>query len=309
MTLGAPVSGLTNMGNTCYINAVLQILHNLDELNEYITKRTPHPIGDSIFPAEWIALKELMDKSVIINPQRFIHMNERLFQTKNKTEFLNHQQGDASEYMLFILEMIHNAYNLLETPPKSGCLAEIQKKDFSIITHLFSSVSEMVYEDLAHKVVSTKYESQWAIDLPIPDGAETLTQCLDLFFSEERLCDANQWYDDKTHQHKDVVRKTQIMYDPIFLVLNLKRWCGLKKNNKKIVYDSTLDLSKYSRNAPCYSLFGIINHIGNVRSGHYYAYVLKGAQWFSLNDTQISPISSEKLVCSSNYCLFYRKLK
>lgn len=309
MTLSAPVSGLTNLGNTCYINAVLQILHNLDELNEYITKRTPHPIGDSIFPVEWNALKELMDKSVIINPQRFLHMNEVLFEKKNKTEFLNHQQGDASEYMLFVLETIHNAYNLLETPSKSAYLDEVQKKDFSIITHLFSSTLEVNYVDIGDKVVSTKYETQWTLDLPIPDGIETLTQCLDLFFSEERLCDANQWYDDTTHQHKDVIRKTRMVYDPHFLVLSLKRWTGIKKNNKKIVYDTTLDLSKYSKNSSRYSLMGIINHDGNVRSGHYYAYVLKGGQWFNVNDTHVSVIPAEKLVCSSNYCLFYRKLK
>lgn len=303
------VSGLSNLGNTCYINSVLQILHRIDVLNEYIKKKTPHPIEDSILPTEWISLKEMMDTSVIINPQRFIHMNKILFQKKNKNEFLNHQQGDASEYVFFILECIHNAYNLLESPSNQcpSYIIEYEKKDYSIISQLFVSVLEMVYLDIHGNKMSTKYETQWTLDLPIPVGSTTLEQCLDSFFSDEKLCD--KWYNDKTSESIDVIRKSKWVVVPNILVVNLKRWTGIKKNNVIIKYDTSIDLFKYSNIHSQYRLFGIINHTGSVRSGHYFSFVEKDNQWYVINDTHISMMPLDKLVSSSNYCLFYKKLK
>ena len=307
-------SGLVNLGNTCYINSVIQVLHNIYELNEYISKNNNYnkETNDYILTSEWNILKELMDKSVHISPNRFIHMNNELFKKKSNLDFQQNKQGDANEYLLFILECIHNSYNLLDNNliySNDKYIKEYIKKDNSIITQLFVSMFEITYLDENNIKVSKTYESHWNIDLYIPDKDNiTIYDCLDNTFKKEYLCNDNAWFDDKTNKKKNVYKTTKIVYEPKILVFNFKRWLRYdKKNKSKILFEEIIDISSYSNYRSNYELFGIINHEGNIFGGHYYSFIKKRDKWILFNDNEIRPISS--IIQSSNYCLFYRKLK
>jgi ubiquitin C-terminal hydrolase len=65
-------------------------------------------------------------------------------------------------------------------------------------------------------------------------------------------------------------------------------------------------MSPYSLNPCRYELLSIINHDWNVYGGHYYSFIKKD-MWLEFNDNEIKKISS--LIQTSNYCLFYRKIK
>ena len=60
------------------------------------------------------------------------------------------------------------------------------------------------------------------------------------------------------------------------LIIILKRFGINHKNNKYINIPLELDISPYCINSRSksteYSLYSIINHIGNINSGHYYTY-------------------------------------
>jgi len=307
-------SGLVNLGNTCYINSVIQVLHNIHELNEYISKNNNYntQTNDYIITSEWKNLKEVMDKNVHISPNRFIHMNNEIFKKKNKSEFLQNIQGDASEYLLFILECIHNSYNLLDYNliySNDNYIQEYIKKDNSIITNLFFSMFEISYLDENNIKVSKTYESHWNIDLAIPENDNiNIYDCLDFTFKKEYLCNDNAWFDEKNNIKKNVYKITKIVYEPTILVLNFKRWLRYNKKNKiKINFEPIIDMTPYSNSRSKYELFGIINHEGNIFGGHYYSFIKKSDKWILFNDNEIRPINS--IVQPSNYCLFYRKLK
>ena len=71
------ICGLGNVGNSCYINAALQILSQIDELNDYLLEMDPtlkpNNIADTLILLEWIGLvKMIRENHCSILPYRFI---------------------------------------------------------------------------------------------------------------------------------------------------------------------------------------------------------------------------------------------
>ena len=56
-----------------------------------------------------------------------------------------------------------------------------------------------------------------------------------------------------------------------------------------------------------YCLFGVINHIGSLESGHYYSYILNNDSWYEFNDRIVQLIDND-FDTSNAYILFYRKI-
>jgi len=304
-------SGLTNLGNTCYLNAALQILSHIHELNQYLLNvRQLNKINDSVLTIEWISLYKLIwSQNCIISPNRFVSKIKELSNGKNG-KFSNFDQNDANEYFYFMLDCIHNSLNKLdqniklkktmnESLNKEIDLYEIN--DCSIIHSLFSSFLVYTFINKETNVVEfTKYEPHFMIELSIPlvDNI-SVEDCIQFTFQEESL--DTLWYDEKTNEKKQLIKKTDFSYYPNILVIHLKRWIHTKKNKQIVHFNELLYL-----NQNVYELFGIINHEGNVFGGHYYSYIKKN-KWFVFDDNTISQV--QDIISDKNYCLFYRKIK
>jgi ubiquitin C-terminal hydrolase len=203
---------------------------------------------------------------------------------------------------------------------KSGCLQvdnylkKITETDFSIVTQLFVVCILNQYINPMTKVVEFyKLEHEYKIELSIPKKKEiTLEDCIIETFKEDFLHGENAWYDEKENTKKNVLKRCALAYTPTILCLHLKRWKeNLSKNNTKIVSPFLLDITRFTiyKDKQLYELFGILNHEGGIKGGHYYSYVLRDKQWFILNDNYVQLISSDAIIHESNYCLFYRKIK
>ena len=307
---GTGHSGLTNLGNTCYLNAAVQILSHIHELNHYLMNvKELNRTNDSVITIEWISLYKLMwSQNCIISPNRFVSKIKELSNLKT-VKFCNFEQNDSNEYFYFMLDCIHNSLNKLDTTIKLQKTTNVElnkeidnyeSKDCSIVHSLFSSFLSYTYVNKETNAIEfVKYEPHFMVELSIPlvDNI-SIEDCIKYTFEEEEL--DTLWYDDKTKEKKQLLKKTDIAYYPNILVLHLKRWIHLKKNRQLVHFNETLTLGE------SYELFGIINHEGNIFGGHYFSYIKKN-KWFVFNDTHVSEI--QDIIGDKNYCLFYRKIK
>jgi ubiquitin C-terminal hydrolase len=319
------ICGLTNTGNSCYMNSALQIFSQINELNEYLMKvENVKSLVDSVVTYEWIQLyKIISDNHGTISPNRFIEKIKQVSIHKHRDEFSGNEQSDSVEFFEFMLECIHTSLNGLDDSirdkralktPIENYLDLIEKSDHSIIQNLFLSCSMNRYINPAKNLIEfDKIEHQYSISLSIPEKPNVSIQdCFIDTFKEELLEGENAWFDEKDNIKKNVIKRSYLCYTPSVLVLHLKRWkSNLSKNNFKISTPMLLDIQPFTiyKESCEYELFGIINHDGSIHGGHCYASIHRNGIWFSMNDHLIQTIPQEYLIHERNYCLFYRKIK
>lgn len=327
-------TGLANLGNTCFMNSVLQCLSHTYELNNFLNKKEYQTRirkkEDSLILMEWDKLREMMwSENCIISPGGFLDAIQKVSRIKKKDLFTGYAQNDFSEFLVFIMECFHNSIlREVDMTIKGDILTstdELAKKCFNMIKTFYkkeySEIFEIFYGIHVSKVTSscetyknTTPESYFLLTLPIPCKNASLYQCLDEYTSVETLDGDNMLEIDDSGTKQICNRQILFWSFPQVLVILLKRFGNnLKKNKDRIDFPLVnLDLSKYTigydKNTYIYDLYGICNHSGGVLGGHYWAYVKNASnKWYNFNDTQVSEIKESNLVTDKAYCLFYRK--
>lgn len=192
----------------------------------------------------------------------------------------------------------------------------------------------------------------------------SIQHCLYQFTQNEKLQDANKLLcevcsrrqcngpkanikGDRRHVYTNAKKQMLVSLAPPVLTLHLKRFqqagFNLRKVNKHIKFPEILDLAPFctlkcknvaeESTRVLYSLYGVVEHSGTMRSGHYTAYakertaschlsnlVLHGdipqdcemestkGQWFHISDTHVQAVPITKVLNSQAYLLFYERI-
>jgi ubiquitin C-terminal hydrolase len=330
--------GLANLGNTCFLNSCVQVLNHTYEFHSVLDDAVQinHNCIDITILKEWIELRDLMWSGTgTLSPNKFIYHVQQIARQKDRDIFTGWVQNDITEFLLFMIDCIHNSIarkislKINGTPKNSTdqlaitcykLLETIYTKEYSEIMDLFYGIYvTMITDPISAKVHSMKPEHFFVLDLQIFTGNRAfsnLYECFDLFTSPELMAGENAWFNEKTQQKEDILRGVTFWSFPKILVLTLKRFSpdGTQKLNHLIQFPlENLDLSKYVKGyhpeSYKYDLFGVCNHMGGVSGGHYTAFVKNvSGQWIHYNDSAIEVIQNPaSIVSPMAYCLFYRK--
>lgn len=329
------LSGLVNLGNTCYLNSCMQILSHCYPLNEiidkYIDTNKINDNIDSILLVEWNNLRKLMwSKNCIISPNRFVNTVQKISKEKNRELFTGFIQNDFPEFLIFLLDSFHNSLKRNVDIKIRGevkndtdklakkCYETLKiyfNNDYSDIINRFYAVqiTKIISIDTSNDL-SVATEPYCLISLPINKMCNSLYDCLDEYCKFEELSGDNKWYNEETKLYQDVKKNICFWNLPDILIIDFKRFDNnMKKITKHIdVPINDLDLSKYvigyNSNKYVYNLFGVCNHMGSVFSGHYTAHIKNANNnWYQFNDQIISNISEKQVITNNAYCFFFIK--
>jgi len=339
---GNGLTGLANLGNTCFINSCMQVLSHTYELNRFLDKDNGNYknklsayynkdyILDSKLLLEWDNLRKLMwQKDQLISPGGFIKAIQHVAKHKKKDIFTGYAQNDLSEFLLFILETFHNGLrrevdmvikgNIKNDTDQMAIkcyemMKNMYSKEYSEILDLFYGIHVSKIEQNG-KIMSMTPEPYFIIDLPIQlKGGLSIYNCFEKYCEGEKLEGDNGWFNEKTNRREDVDRKITFWSLPKVLVLDLKRFnsAGRKIQVPLDIEVDELDLRKfvegYDKETCIYELYGVCNHSGGTLGGHYTATIrVSNNKWHLFNDTNVSRINFDGKNNTYGYCLFYRK--
>jgi ubiquitin C-terminal hydrolase len=284
-TSNLKIVGLTNRGNTCYLNTAIQCLYNISNLTEYFVsdtyindlknryiqiKKLNKYFNEILFSKEYSKLINAMFncKDNIIEPKSIHEIIQ-----KNNT-FIGYEQQDAQEALSYILDQLHEGLKYEIDISYSGkienVIDEIMVESIQYwrnnLGSNYSIVADLFFGQFINKVISLENDNldetvsktfEMFNMLNIPIYGRTIYDSLSKYFEKEIL--ETKFYDEKNNRHMSVYKQIKLMKVPKYLIIVLKRYNNhtsgnLYKSNNIISFPiDNLDLSSYSEG---YDSFG-----------------------------------------------------
>jgi ubiquitin carboxyl-terminal hydrolase 8 len=329
------LTGLTNLGNTCYLNAILQCLRHTDTLNRYLAQEEIARVlrhnqqnnqlkeNEALLLINYIKIVNLMWEHTNI---RLSPLNFRFLLAQTNDQFNNSQQHDAHELLITLLQTFHDVLSKSVRYRITGRVVSdmdrqikkahddwinYYKNKHSVIIELFGGQLRTQMTCLACHHYSYRYDPVLVIDLPI-ENATSLLECFNHQFTEtEQLSGEDAYQCDYCHAKTRANRRLQIWTLPDILVIKFNRFqhqyiggqFQSKKNDTLITFPTRdLNLSTYllmpsPSESSIYDLHAICCHRGAMNVGHYYAICYNSVigSWVVCDDQMIVPVPEEKL--------------
>jgi ubiquitin carboxyl-terminal hydrolase 7 len=290
-------NGLKNLGNTCYINSILQGLYHIPIFRDKIINTTF--IEDSIGYSLQSVFKNLKETNRnIVDPRILI----------SKLGVDTRIQEDAQEFLLKLIDKLNDNYD-------NNNNNNLEEKNE--INNMFNG--ELINTIKCLNVDYKKERKQKFIDISVDiDGFDTLDQSLHNLFEPIKLDGQNQ-YKAGEYGLQDAIKSSKIISSPEILFIHLKRFAfdmetgSMRKISNKLEFPFTLNMNTYinsnissSDNDNIYELKAIIIHEGNVNFGHYTCYAnvpdIKNKskqKWIDLNDQFVNDVDENNIIKNS----------
>ena len=338
------MQGLENIGATCAINSLIQIICRNTYLRDTILS---YELSDDTFTSnlkEILVLMHEKEKSLI--PRKFV---KKVFNTFEGT-FRYGEQLDIYELWLYLSEAVINEINQnpsyykvineysINDKIKDGIVIENDRDFNRVLLNSSKLKDKFEYYNIKH---NNNKISQWqsliqgfylnitrctkcnntlynfepfvTLNLNITDKNLSIVDMIKQLYKEEINCD--DWECEKCKLKTQYIKQTKLWSLPKVLFIVVTRFADIfRKNTEPININDQLHFNEGTELGnpnvrKCYKLSSMALHVGNLQSGHYMAICNNDTDNYLLyNDMDIKEINNFKNKNNSAYMIIYNQI-
>jgi ubiquitin C-terminal hydrolase len=335
VSLSLTMFGLVNIGNTCFLNAVLQALARCPPLVDALLKQPR--LRDSKKAPLVPAFQQFFQDSqhaTLLTPSGIVKTLLAVVADCEDDWYRPRQQADAAECIQYILDGLHDAmYRQVritihgdpETTEQKAQTKALESwssfyaKEYSpIVEHFYGQYQIRITCD-ACKSVSERYEPWLMLKLPIPGGEKvgasvpSFADCMNAALAAEVI---EGYACDTCKSPQTATMSTRISKLPNILLLTFKRFTNHgAKIRGQVDWDlEALSLKPWMAFRRCpfrdeavkedYKTFAILEHNGSARGGHYRMFAREGDSWAEADDESVRPVDVGTVISPDSYVIF-----
>ncbi|XP_043712601.1 ubiquitin carboxyl-terminal hydrolase 16-like isoform X2 [Telopea speciosissima] len=304
--------GLTNCGNSCYANAVLQCLAFTKPLTAYLLQGLH---SKACSKKEWcfscefedLILKAKEGKSPL-SPIGILSQIQSIGSHLGRG-----REEDAHEFLRYAIDTM-----------QSVCLKEAgvnvvdqMAEETTLVGLIFGGYLRSKIKCLKCQGKSERHERMMDLTVEIQGDIGTLEEALAQFTATETLDGDNKYHCGRCKSYEKAKKKLTVLEAPNILTIVLKRFQSGKfgKLNKSVQFPEILNLAPYmsgtSDKSPIYRLYAVVVHLDIMNaafSGHYVCYVRNfQGKWFKIDDSTVKPVELDRVLSKGAYMLLYAR--
>ncbi|XP_050841483.1 ubiquitin carboxyl-terminal hydrolase 42-like [Serinus canaria] len=301
-------AGLFNVGNTCFLNSVLQCLTYTPPLANYLLSREHsracHQQGFCMMCIMEAHVNKALHSPVgAILPLAVLKVFRRIGE-----HFQPGREEDAHDFLCCTVNAMQRA-----------CLSASNDLDLSsqsttIVYQIFGGFLRSRVTCFSCEAISDSYEAFLDVPLDIK-AASSLTAALEEFVTPENLDGDNCFKCDKCKKNVAASKRFTVHRAPKILTVCLKRFDCFTggKISKVVEYPEYLDLRPYMSQADGeplpYSLYAVLVHSGvSCHGGHYFCYTkASNGLWYQMDDESVELRCIDTALRQQAYLLFYAR--
>ena len=290
--------GLCNLGNTCYMNAIIQSLYACNQFKEMLWKKDSWPLRDNLLIAIDQTFREQL-KGTFAPEQLF----KEICSIKGGEKYSNKTQEDACELLRDIIQHWSTRSMEWKNLFKGGVISSITCSECNLS--------------------SSKYEKFTDLSLPIGDTeipknrSIRVEELLESFTAETVLDEDNKYRCGMCKTCTTATKQIIISNAPQILVLQIKRFSkgsGCQKLRRHVEFDDRITISVEGPDKKPtkvdYNLRAVVVHTGkSIEGGHFVAMTRlnNGGIWIRYNDVMRRKINWPVVKSSEAYLLLWEK--